>query len=200
MNRSFLTNHTTVQMILHPQQLFAVAFQHLRRRDTCPAFNNAGDLFSTHSFGHHRFGLSALSFKQRALKVWDNTIGQLTRFAQIAFALGNIQFGAGMIQLLFQITGPRHLVAFALPLRRHFRAAVLQISQVFYQDFQTIFGGCIVLKLQRLLLNLLLHDVAVQRIEFLWFAVNFHPQTAGCFVHQIDGFVRQEAIRNITVA
>ena len=54
--------------------------------------------------------------------------------------------------------------------------------------------------MQRLFLNLLLHDIAIQRIQLLRLAVNFHTQTAGRLVHQIDGFVRQKTIRDITMA
>ena len=47
--------------------------------------------------------------------------------------------------------------------------------------------------------NLLLLQTALHFIEFFGYGITFHTQLCGCFVHQINGFIRQETVGNVTL-
>ena len=106
-----LADHPLAKLFLHPQQLFAFAFQHFRGGNAGPAFHNLSNLFRPHGFGDQSLPLTGLGFGQGFLQAGDAAILQLTRFAEIAFTLGLLQLGAGAVQLLFQVTGLFQAVA-----------------------------------------------------------------------------------------
>ena len=199
MHSRFLTDDPLVQAFFHAQQLFTLTFQHPTCRNTGPTLNHTGDLLGANGLGHHYFAFGTFGLGKFGFKLRDNAVRQLSGLGQIAFTFGDIQLGTRTVQLFFQITGTGKLVAFGLPLRRHFRRAILQVSQVFLKRFQTILGCGIIFNAQGLGLDLHLQDLTVQRIKLFGLAIDFHTQTARGLVHQINGFVRQEPIRNVAM-
>ena len=101
--------------------------------------------------------------------------------------------------MLFQIAANFQLVTLCLPFGGHGVGLLQQVGQFFFQLFQTVFAGGIVLFLQRLGLDLQLQDLAIQLVEFFGLAIHLHPQAAGGFVHQVDGLVGQEAVGDVAV-
>ena len=124
---------------------------------------------------------------------------QLTRAGKVALTLGMLQFGAGAVEVLLQITRDLKAVPFGLPLGGHLGRFLLKVREFTFQFFQPVTAGQIILFLQRLGLDLQLKDLAIQLVQFFGLGVHFHPQAAGGFVHQVDGLVGQKAVGDIAV-
>ncbi len=67
------------------------------------------------------------------------------------------------------------------------------------QLHQPVFRRGVVLALQRLPLDLELHDAAVEFVELFRLAVDLHAQPAGGLVDQVDRLVRQVAVGDVAV-
>ena len=52
---------------------------------------------------------------------------------------------------------------------------------------------------QRFALNFQLHDLAVEIVQLLRFGIDCHPERTGGLVHQVNRFVGQKTVGNITV-
>ena len=65
--------------------------------------------------------------------------------------------------------------------------------------FKRSFEPAIALFLERLLLDLQPHDLAVDRIELFGLGIDLHLQPRRGLVHQIDRLVWQEAVGNVAV-
>jgi hypothetical protein len=76
----------------------------------------------------------------------------------------------------------------------------LTLASSSLQFAQSLLAGLVLLFLQRLALDLQLHDLAVDLIQFGRLAVDLHPQAAGGLVDQVDGLVGQEAVTDVAVA
>ena len=124
---------------------------------------------------------------------------QFTRLGEIAFALGVLQFGAGTLELFFQVAGHVEAVAFGLPFCSHGGGLLLQVRQFLFQLFQTVAGSGVVFFLPRLGFDLELQDLAIKLIQFFGFAVDLHPQAAGGLVHKVDRLVGKEAVGDVAV-
>ena len=57
----------------------------------------------------------------------------------------------------------------------------------------------VVLTLNCLTFNFQLLQVTGDFIQFLWHGVTFHTELGCGFIHQVDGLVREESIRNISL-
>jgi hypothetical protein len=80
-------------------------------------------------------------------------------------------------------------------------AALAQFGQLALPIlFASAPAGLVLLFLQRLALDLQLHDRAVDLIQLLRLGVDLHAQPAGRLVDQVDGLVGQEAVGDVAVA
>ncbi len=118
---------------------------------------------------------------------------------QVAFALCHFHIGAGLIKLLLQFLHGIHAVFFRVPCGAECVGLFFQISQFDFHRFQPVLAGCIVFLAQGFALNFELDNPAVQFVQFFRLAINLHPQAAGGLINQINGFVGQEPVGNITV-
>ena len=80
------------------------------------------------------------------------------------------------------------------------RRILLQPVDFFVYQFQTFFAGIISFFGNVHFFHFELDNATVKFIHLLRFAVQLHFDAAGRFVDQINRFIRQEAVGNITVA
>ena len=59
--------------------------------------------------------------------------------------------------------------------------------------------GLVGLLLQRLALDLHLHDAAIELVELFGLRIDLHPQARGRLVHEVDRLVGQEAVGDVAV-
>ena len=183
-----------------PRSFSPLALQHLLHRHAGPAGDDGGDLFGVHHFGGQLFGFGLLFglgqalFHHRDLAVLD-----LPGLGEVAEALGLSEIGAQAIQGLAGLGGGAELVLLRLPLGGHLVGLELQVVEFDFQLFQAVLGGGVGFALQRLALDLQLHQAAVDLVQRLGLGVHRHADAAGGFVHQVDGLVGQEAVGDVAV-
>ena len=84
---------------------------------------------------------------------------------------------------------------FAFPFSPILFLPVAQFGNVFVELGKFL---SVVLALYGLTLNLELLQSACYLVEFLWHGVMFHAQLGGSLVHEIDSFVGQETVADIS--
>ena len=186
------------------QELLHLAFEQLRYRYAGPAADHLGDVFFVYFFfeqalaglllGQPRFfGL------ELALQLGQLAVFQLGGFVQIVLPLGLFDFDLGLFDLLAQPAQPLHAFFFGLPLGLEGVRFGLQIGHLFFDLLQPVLGSGIGFLLQRLALDFELHDAAQDLVQIRRHGIDLGAQLGGRFVHQIDGFIGQEAIADVAV-
>ncbi len=199
----FLTDHPGVQAGFHLHQLFDLTFQQAGDGDACPAGNHLADLFSIHFFFEQRSVLldlfqAVLAFRQARFQLAQCAITQAGGIFQLVFTFSLLHFQAGLLNFFLGALQAGDGLFFGLPAGVQLAGMLLQIGQLFFDALQALFGGLILFFLEGLTLDFKLHDLAVHLVQSLRFGVDLGPQAGGGLVDQIDGFVRQMPVGDIT--
>ena len=185
------------------EQLFALALHQLLHRDAGPAGHNAADLFGRHAVTQQALLLlvgSNLFFGfQLALQVGQFAVLQLTSLGVIAVAGRLFNFGLGASYLGAQALHLIDGVLLVLPLSFLGIEGIAQFGHFFFDGGKALLGHFIGFFLQRSLLDLQLGDLMVQVIQLCGHGVQLGLDHCAGFIHQVDGFIRQETVGNITV-
>ncbi len=88
---------------------------------------------------------------------------------------------------------------FGLPLRGQFGRLLLELGEFLFEPLQALARGGVGFLLQRLALDLQLHDAAVELVQFLGLRIDRHAQSRRGLVHQIDRLVGQKAVGDVAV-
>ena len=86
-----------------------------------------------------------------------------------------------------------------LPARGQVGRLLLQRGQFLFELLQPLLRARIALLLERLLLDLQPHDLAVDRVELLGLGIDLHLQPRRRLVDQVDRLVGQEAVGDVAV-
>ncbi len=81
----------------------------------------------------------------------------------------------------------------------HAARLFLEIRQLLLKLRQALAARCVLLLLERLALDLKLHDLTLHHVDLGGKRINLDPQAAGGLVDKIDGLVRKEAIGDVAV-
>ena len=134
-----------------------------------------------------------------AFQVGDHAIGEFAGAGEIAAALRDLDFLAGGVQLFLQALDVGDGFLFFLPFGGQRGGFVLQLGQFMFQRRQAVLGGLVGFLLQRLALDLQLHDAAVEFVQLFRLGIDLHAQARARLVHQVDGLVGQEAVGDVAV-
>ena len=124
---------------------------------------------------------------------------QLARLLQVAAALRLFEFDPRLVEVFLDPRFGVDLVAFVLPARGQLARLLFEFGQFLAQVFEPVLRRGVGFLLQRLFLDPQLDDAAVEVLDFLGLAFNFHADAAGGLVHQVDRLVGQEAVLDIAV-
>ena len=200
LDRVALADDAFAELRLHRQQLLALALQHPVNRNAGPAGHHPGDIVRRDLLPQHRGGGCGLRLGQFALECWNNAVAQLPGPGEITAALRLVNFDPRCIEPLLELGRAVQLLLLALPAGGEGCRLLFKIGEIALERQQPVLRGCITFALQGLALDLQLHDTAVEILDLLGFRFDLHPQPRRCFVHQVDGFVGQEAIGDVAVA
>ena len=116
-----LADHALAQVVLHAQQLLALALEHLLDRHAGPAGDDGGDLLGVDHLGGERrpASASASSSARRFSSGRDLAVGDLRGALQVAAALGGGQLGAQAVQRLAGLGGLADLLLLGPPAGGH---------------------------------------------------------------------------------
>ena len=161
-----------------------------------------GDAIGCDDFLHHVAGAGAilrLRIHQLLLELRDHAIGEFTGPLEFALALRDRKFVPGFVQLALEVCGKAQLLLFRLPAGRQGVGFLLKRGQFGVEPGQPVGRGRIGFLLQRLTLDLQLHDAPIEFVEFLRLAVHLHAQPRCRLVHQVDGLVGQKPVGDVAV-
>ena len=198
-----LADDTFMQCFVEVEEFFPFACEHLRYRNTCPAADDAGNVFFADFFfeelrilmGIHELFLFFhlfLQFRQFAVLQF-RSFGQIV----VAFGFGHLAFDG--VDFLLQSLGARDGCLFFIPLG--FERIFLGFQVVFLSRdlFQTFLGSVIRFLAQGLFFDFQLHDLMAQFVDRCRHGFDFRTQFGSGFIDEVDGFIRQEAVGDVAV-
>src|SRR6056297_1670253 len=191
-----------MQRLFHAQQLVPLAFQHLGHGNAGPAADDLGDLFLGHLAleqlkvvgGLGRFGLFELLLQFR-----NTAVLQFSHARPVLGALGVVELGAGPFEFFLDVGGALHRGFLGFPDFFQIGEFALQRIYFIFQIGQPPLRGLVGLGLERLALDLELDQPTLQPVQRLGLGVDFHPDTAGRLVHQVDGLVGQLPVGDVAM-
>ena len=134
------------------------------------------------------------------MQIEQGAVAQLRRPGQVADALGMGRVDLGLLDLLLGGLDLGDGLFFLLPAGRKRGALFLQIGQGFFDLFQAVLGGRILLLAQGLPLDLLLGDFALHLVDLRRAGIDLHAQFGRRLVDQVHGLVRQLPVGDVAVA
>ena len=199
-----LSDDALVQPLFHVQQFLDFAFHHPADRDVRPPADDLGDVFFVDFLLEHPLVL--LQRGQRPFLVANllfelgpAAVLKLGGLRVVARALRALDLEPQRFELLLQLARPLNRFLLLLPVGGERVALFLQIGQLLLEPLEPFLGGLVLFLLQRLALDLELHDAPRQLVELRGHRVDLHAQLGRGFVHQIDGLVGEEPIGDVAV-
>ena len=133
------------------------------------------------------------------LQPWDSAILQFPRARQITRALCLIELKARGIERFLDLGLAVNFLFLRLPAGCEARRLLFKIGQISPEGGQPVLRCGIAFLFERQGFNLHLDDLAIKRFNLFGLRFHLHPDAACGFVHQVNRFVRQEAVRDIAV-
>ena len=200
-NSLFLSHHTLVKFIFQIKQLLTFALHHFAHRYAGPSSHHIGNIFRVNLFLYHclaclllmklRFQLIYLGFH-----FFYFAVSQFSYFAIISFTLSFISFKLSIFNIYLVLLNLIDNILFRLPASLHH---ALFFAQVFNLLAQHCFFINIIFTTNCFALYLKLFYSAHNFIKLFRNRVNLHSQLSCSLIHQVDSFVRQKPISNISV-
>ncbi len=201
-DRLILANHSLMKLFIEMQGLVALRLRQLCHRNSGPAGDNrrnfiVGDLLMNQRLvlvlclGLFRLHL-LLQIRQRAVL-------QLRSLIVVALLLSDLDVVPDLINLLLQTANLVDVRLFILPLGFLCRKGLLQFCKLFVNIVKPLLRELVVFLLQCSLLNLQLHDLVVHLVEIFRKGIHLRFDHCAGFIHKVDGLVRKEPIRDVTI-
>ena len=182
------------------QQFIFFTLQHLADRNTSPAGNNISNIFSVYLLLNH--GFIALHITQLLLSIFyffiqslKFTITDFGYFTIIAFTFGFFCFEFKILYLNLVLLDFIHQRFLTLPFSFKGLFLFFELGKFLTDNFQFRF---IVFTFDSFTLNFQLLDFTGNLIQFFRNGIYFHTQFGCGFVHQVNGFIRQETVGDVT--
>ena len=140
-----------------------------------------------------------LRFGELLLEIGDRAIGEFARFRVVALALRLGERVAGGVEVFLELLRDADLVLLGAPARGQRVGLLLKVGEFGLELLQAVLRGGVGFLFQRLLLDLELHDAAVEFVQVLGLGVDLHALPRPGLVDQVDRLVRQEAVGDVTV-
>jgi len=162
-----------------------------------------GDLFAEDGGGFflgipRRRGV--LHFFEFALHVGEESVLDFAGAVQVASALGLFEFGAELLDSLGDFLGLADFLFFLEPLGAERGGLLLHLGEFALELFEALATGGVFFFFEGLALHLELHDLALELVDLGRQGFQLDLETGCGLVHEIDRFVRQEAVADVAVA
>ena len=119
-HRFRLADDALGELVLHAQELLALAFEHLVDRNAGPARDDLRDVVGRHRLLDHVAGLAALllGLLELLLERRDDAVGELAGLGEVAGPLRLVEVGARLVELLLDLGRGDELLLLGHPARR----------------------------------------------------------------------------------
>ena len=196
-----------MQDVLHPQQLFPLPLHQAADGDVGPAahdFSNLliGDLIPQEA-GPVVSSLAGLRLlfllRQALLELRQAAVFQLGGPIEVVLPLGLFNIRVHRLQLLPQLLDALDGGFFILPPGLHRRKLGPHIRQLLLKLQEMLLGELVAFLLQGGLLNLMLHDAAVDLVQLGGHGIHLGADHGAGFVDKVDSLIRQKAVADVPV-
>ena len=194
-----LADDPLAERLLHMEQLFALAFEHLVHRDARPARDDRRDVLGGDLLAQHRALARRLSVGQLLLQTRYDAIAQLASAGEVAASLRLVKLEASLVELLLELGLGLDLLPLRLPALCKFRRLLLKLREIMLEVRQAIPGCGIRLLSERFPLDLQLDDAPVKRLDLFRLGFDLHADPACRLIHQVDRLVGQEPVGDVAV-
>ena len=140
--------------------------------------------------------LAAASSFSRAHQL---AVADFRRFVQVALASDARFLNLRLLNGFLQLANIRDDFLLRLPAQLQLVGFLLEPGQLLFQRLQALARGRVVFLAQRLALDFKLRHAALNLVDLGGHGIDLDAQAGGGFVNQVDGFVGQEAVRDVTV-
>ena len=189
------------EALFHFDQLGALAFLQSGNGDAGPSRNHFGDVllgdFFAEDRGAFRLGLDFFEFP---FGFGDEAVLDFAGSLEVATALGLLEFGSEVFDFPGNFLGFANLLFFLEPLSAERGGVLLGVSEFFFQLLEPLAAGSVFFLLESSAFHFELHDLALELVEFGWEGFEFDLQAGRGFVHEVHGFVGEEAVADVAVA
>ncbi len=204
LQRVVLADNPQPQPVLHVHELLRFAFQQSARRNARPLAHQLRDVFLIDFFLQHGRALvqrreSFLRLLLFALRRRNLAVADFRHLGQFAGSFVSLLFRFELFNLLLELADFSDGFLFRLPPRLSRAGIFFQRRQFLFDLLAPLLRVRIAFFQQRLALNFQLHDAPLDLVNFHGQGIDLHPQARRRFIDQVDGLVRQEAVRDVTV-
>ena len=190
-----------MEFLLQMEQFLTFALHHSAHWYSGPAAYYLCDIIGSYLFANHC--LTALGALQLLLNLLDILfksyqlrVANLGNTFVIAFTLHTLSLELEVLHLLLVLLNFVNKSLFAFPLCAEVVLLILQLSNLLVELLNL---RLVVLTFNGLTFNLQLLQVTGDFIQFLWHGVTLHTKLGCGFIHQVDGLIREESVRNISL-
>ena len=138
LHRLALADDPAPELLLHAQELLALALEHPVDRDAGPALDHRRHLLRRDRLLDHHVLAGALGLLQPLLELRDDAVGELARPLQVPLPLDVLELHPRLVELLLQLRRALQLVPLRPPARRHLRRALLERAELLHQPRQPV--------------------------------------------------------------
>ena len=139
-------------------------------------------------------------FREFALHVREESVLDFAGAVQVAAALGLLEFGAKLLDALGDFLGFSDFFFFFEPLGAEGGCLFFHIGKFTLELFEALATGGVFFFFKSLALHLELHDLALELVDLGRQGFQLDLETGCGLIHEIDRFVRQEAVADVAVA
>ena len=203
-DRLVLADDALVELVLEVLELVHLALHHLRDGHAGPGGHDLGDLLARDLLleqpallltrGEGLLGLVVLVLEGR-----DGGVAQLGCLGQVTLARHALHLELGVLDLGLEVLRPVDRPLLVLPVCLHAVELLAGRRDLLAQRGETLLGGVVLLLDERLLLDLHLRELTVDRVDVDGHGVELHAQARGGLVDEVDGLVGQKPVGDVAV-
>ena len=187
------------------QQLLALALDELRHGNAGPLGDDLGDLLAVDLLLHH-CGAVCLPLAERLLgglqlllELTQLAVLDARRALEVAAALRLVELGVLALDVVLDRLDRVELLLLKLPARGHAAVLLIELGEVLLDGGEPLLALGVLLELERLALDLELHDPAAHLVELRGHRVVLDAQARRCLVEQVDGLVGKEPVCDVAL-
>src|SRR6266516_1114523 len=199
-----LTYNSLGEQFFHPDEFLDFAFKHLGNRNAGPLRDDFGNVLLIDLLLEH--ALVLLQLLETRIRILELPIellkASVTDFGHtrvVALTFGLLLLDVRLLDLFFDRTNRLNQFFLALPAQLHPGGLLAELTQFLLNQGQTLTRAGIVFLTQRLALDFKLDDLPFHGINLHGHRVDFNAQTGGRLIDEVNGFVGQETVRDVTV-
>ena len=201
LHRFVLSDNSLVKLVGKVKQFLLFAFHKFGYGDTRPFCHDFCDFVRSHFVT--KKGRAVCGFLFSLFEFLGEgrqfAVLKLCRLAVVAVALCFFDLKIYAVNLGFGVLNAVDFLLLVFPLRFHFVEFVVEFGKFLFDGFATVDRKFVGFFFKSHFLDFELHDFTADNVHFGWHAVDFGTNHRARFVHEVDCFVGEESVGDISV-